>query len=73
MKPQLTFVWWGDGYFVYDEDVYIGKDDQLDIVDMMEKAGQVEKLNVDEAVELDYGFDTLTEMRAFLESGGDAS
>jgi hypothetical protein len=21
-KPRYTFIWWGDGYFVYDGDTY---------------------------------------------------
>lgn len=29
-QPRYTFVWWGDGYAVYDGEKYIGLDDQLD-------------------------------------------
>ena len=68
---RFTFVWWGDGYFVYHGDQYIGKDDQVDLIYEMASAGIIERLNMDDAVELDYGFDTLTEMRAFLEEDRD--
>jgi hypothetical protein len=66
MSYGYTFVWWGDGYFVYDGDEYVGKDDQVDLIDFLVYHGLAEKLNEDEAVELDQGFDTLTEMRAVL-------
>mgnify|MGYP001588331879 CR=1 FL=1 len=36
---KFTFVWWGDGYLVYDDGVYQGKDDQLNLVDLMVEAG----------------------------------
>ena len=39
MTPQYTFVWWGDGYFVYKDGGYIGKDDQLDLVEIMVELG----------------------------------
>jgi hypothetical protein len=35
MEKRYTFVWWGDGYFVYDRGHYIGKDDQVDLIRLM--------------------------------------
>lgn len=30
---EWTLVWWGDGYMVYHHDKYLGKDDQIDLID----------------------------------------
>lgn len=39
-QPRYTFVWWGDGYAVYDGETYIGKDDQLsEIQDIIVPSG----------------------------------
>ena len=32
MTSRYTFVWWGDGYMVYDGEEYIGKDDQINMI-----------------------------------------
>lgn len=37
--PRYTFVWWGDGYFVYDGSEYIGKDDQVNLIELLVEAG----------------------------------
>ena len=71
MGAQFMFVWWGDGYFVYKDGKYYGKDYQLDLVYEMELAGLVERLNSDEAVELYYGRETLEEMQQAIADGGD--
>lgn len=71
MGARFTFVWWGDGYFVYKDGAYIGKDDQVDLMEEMEMAGLAESLNRDEEVELHYGRETLGAMRQAIRIGGD--
>ena len=45
--PRFTFVWWGDGYAVYDGQRYIGTDDQLDLVEMMVDGGLADRLDLE--------------------------
>ena len=45
MPTRYTFIWWGDGYFVYDGDKYIGKDDQLSIEEMLFDSGIARRLD----------------------------
>ena len=47
-SPRYTFVWWGDGYLVYDNGAYIGKDDQLFLLDFLVEGGLAEKYEVSE-------------------------
>lgn len=44
--PVFTFVDWGDGYFVYENGKYIGKDDQIDLIDEMVRHGLAEKRHI---------------------------
>ena len=64
-KPRYTYVWWGDGYFVYDGDKYIGKDDQVDLEYMAAEAGLIRRVDAEE-YEPDYGCATLTEFLTSL-------
>ena len=43
MDKFYVFVWWGDGYFVYENGVYIGKEDQVDLLGLLVDAGVAEK------------------------------
>jgi hypothetical protein len=68
--PRFTFVWWGDGYFVYDGEKYIGMDGQLDLVELLVATGTTRILNKDARGEPINGqvdaCDTLTEMKEAL-------
>jgi hypothetical protein len=47
-EPRYTFIWWGDGYFVYDGDTYLGKDDQVDPIRMMVESGVARKIDYED-------------------------
>lgn len=52
-QPRYTFVWWGDGYAVYDGEKYIGKDDQLnEIRDIIVPSGLGQIVDAEEHEEL---------------------
>lgn len=58
-ERRYTFLWWGDGYAVFDGDDYIGKDDQVDLLEMLVESGLAVQLNMDEAVDVDDWDDSL--------------
>ena len=37
--PIYAFIWYGDGYYVYHHGIYIGTDDQLDMVEIANDLG----------------------------------
>ena len=43
---EYTFVWWGDGYFVFQNGEYIGKDDQVDILQMLLDTENAERFDM---------------------------
>lgn len=51
MTARYTFIWWGDGYAVYDGDEYIGKDDQVSAKDMLFDAGLAVRIDAEEKFE----------------------
>lgn len=46
-SPRYTFLWWGDGYAIYEGSRYIGKDDQVSLVEMMEDEGIIRRYNAE--------------------------
>lgn len=72
-QPRYTFVWWGDGYAVYDGEDYIGKDDQINEVDLMERAGIARTIDAEERSEVldEYWGEPLSALLAALETGAE--
>lgn len=66
--PRYTFIWWGDGYFVYDGEDYIGKDDQLDELDLLMAVGAARRIDAEDKSEIidDNWRASLSEMLAAL-------
>ena len=65
---RYTYIWWGDGYLVYDGDQYIGKDDQVDEVKLMVDAGVAQRIDAadkEEIIDAHWG-DNLHELLAAL-------
>jgi hypothetical protein len=48
---KLKLFDWGDGYFVFFDGEYLGKDDQLDLIELMTYAAQAGGYDVIEAPE----------------------
>lgn len=60
---RFTFIWWGDGYFVYDGDCYLGKDDQVNLIHLFAQAGLLTRLDY-EAENPDWGHESLSAFQA---------
>jgi len=71
MPTRYTFIWLGDGYFVYDGDKYIGKDDQLDIEEMLFDSGIARRLDYEMADDDDDGIEATETLTEFFKEYGD--
>lgn len=70
MPTRYTFIWWGDGYFVYDGDKYIGKDDQLDLLEMLLEVGLARRLDYE--TDDDDGIEATETLTEFFKEYGNA-
>jgi hypothetical protein len=70
-SPRYTFIWWGDGYFVYDGDKYIGKDDQVDAIDLLVDAGAARKIDYEDAGDEEYGVENYPSLAEFFKEYGE--